>query len=95
MQMVLRPVFSNVDTVFRHLSSECSKILDGLSALFLLLKLLYLLPTGIMLLQQGIMPQAWKQSRITPVHKGGSLTDFDSVVAVVAKILCQPSFHLT
>ena len=38
------------------------------------------------------MPQAWKQSHITPVHKGGSLDEPSnfrpiSVVSVVAKIL--------
>ena len=43
-------------------------------------------------LQQGIVPQAWKQSHITPVHKGGSFDEASnfrpiSVVSVVAKIL--------
>ena len=43
-------------------------------------------------LQQGIVPQAWKQSHIAPVHKGCSLGESSnfrqiSLVPVVAKIL--------
>ena len=45
-----------------------------------------------MSLQQGIIPQEWKLSHITPVHKGGNLDDPSnyrpiSVVSVVAKIM--------
>ena len=55
-------------------------------------------------LQQGIVPRAWKQSHITPVHKGGSTDDHShykpiAVVSVVAKVLekivaTQLSFYL-
>ena len=43
-------------------------------------------------LRQGIVPLAWKQSHITPIHKGGSTDDPSNyrpiaVVSVVAKIL--------
>ena len=45
-------------------------------------------------LQQGIVPRAWKQSHITPVHKGGSTDDPShyrpiAVVSVVAKVLAK------
>ena len=45
-----------------------------------------------MSLRQGIVPYAWKQCHITPVHKGGSTDDpshyrLIAVVSVVAKVL--------
>ena len=89
----------SVDTVFRHLSTldvRKSAGPDGLSAHFLKeiaveiaapLAHLYNLS-----LQQGIVPHAWKQSHITPVHKGGSTDDPShyrpiAVVSVIAKVL--------
>ena len=89
----------SVDTVFRHLSTlgvQKSAGSDGLSARFLKeiaveiaapLAHLYNLS-----LQQGIVPHAWKQSHITPVHKGGSTDDPShyrpiAVVSVIAKVL--------
>jgi len=89
----------SVDTVFKHLSSldvHKSTGPDGLSARYLkeiaveiVVPLTYLYNKS---LQQGIVPQAWKQSHITLVHKGGSLDEPSnfrpiSVVSVVAKIL--------
>ena len=90
----------SADTMLRHLSTldvRKSTGLDGLSARFLRevaveiaapLAHLYNLS-----LRRGIVPQAWKQSHITPIHKDGSTDDDPSnyrpiaVVSVVAKIL--------
>ena len=99
------------DTVFRHLCSlDVSKSTgpDGLSAHYLkeiaveiVVPLTYLYNRS---LQQGIVPQVWKRSHITLVHKGSSLDEPSnfrpiSVVSVVAKILekivsTQLSFYL-
>ena len=89
----------SVDTVFRNLSTlgiQMSAGPDGLSAHFFReiaveiaapLTRLYNLS-----LQRGIVPRAWKQSHITPVHKGDSTDDPShyrpiAVVSVVAKVL--------
>jgi len=46
-------------------------------------------------LRVGIIPSAWKQSNITPVHKGGKIDDPNkyrptAVVSVVAKVFESP-----
>ena len=55
-------------------------------------------------LAEGIIPSAWKQSHVSPVHKGGAIEDSSNyrpiaVVPVVAKVLekivaCQFSTYL-
>ena len=69
---------------------------DGLSACFLreVAVEIVVLFTHLynMSLHQGIVLQAWKQSHITPIHKGGPTDDPSnyrpiSVVCMVAKIL--------
>ena len=89
----------SVDTVLRLLSSlnvQKSTGPDGLSARYLkeiaveiVTPLIHLYN---MSLKGGIIPQDWKQSHISPVHKGGNFDDPSiyrpiSVVSVVAKVL--------
>ena len=85
-----------MDTVFGLLSSldaQKSTGPDGLSARYLK-EIAVEIVTHLynMSLKEGIIPQDWKQSHITPVHKGGNFDDPSnyrpiSVVSVVAKIL--------
>jgi len=98
-------------TVFSHLSKlDVTKAMgpDGLSATFLkaIAEVIVVPLTSLcnQSLREGVIPTIWKQSSITPIHKGGSHDDPSnyrpiSVVLTLAMILekivsNQPSSYL-
>ena len=86
-------------TVFSHLSKlDVTKAMgpDGLSATFLkaIAEVIFIPLTSLynQSLREGVIPTMWKQSSITPIHKGGSHDDPSnyrpiSVAPILAKIL--------
>ena len=89
-------VFSQISvlTVAEHLSKlDVHKATgpDGLSARYLK-EIAEVIAPPLTSLRESVIPSAWKQSNITPVHKGGCIDDPSnyrtiSVVPVVAKVL--------
>lgn len=94
--VLLPPEESEVESLIMNLKNNCATGWDSIPATFLKLAKTIIVPPITQLMKmsfaQGIFPQDFKKSLITPVHKGGNQTDYKnyrpiSVLTSMSKIL--------